>query len=152
MEIHLSTFVPGPIDRAFDLSVDIDAHLASMAHSNERAVDGVSTGMIALGESVTWKARHFGITWTMTNTITGWDRPRSFVDEQRRGPFRSFRHLHRFEPEGEGTRMVDEVVYAAPFKALGHAVDRLILNNYLRELIVVRNDFIVSQAANRSSE
>lgn len=151
MEIHLCTYVPGPVDLAFDLSVDIDAHLASMAHSNERAVDGVSTGLIALGESVTWKARHFGITWTMTNTITDWDRPRSFIDEQRRGPFRSFRHVHRFEPDGEGTRMIDEIVYAAPFKSLGNAVDRLILNEYLRGLIIIRNDFIVSQAAQGSS-
>ena len=36
------------------------------------------------------------ITWTMTSTITEWDRPRRFVDEQRKGPFKSFRHEHLF--------------------------------------------------------
>lgn len=34
---------------------------------------------------------YFGVTLTMTNTITGWYRPRTFVVEKRRGPFRSVR-------------------------------------------------------------
>jgi ligand-binding SRPBCC domain-containing protein len=147
MRISLSTFVPATTDRAFDLSIDIGTHIESMAHSGERAVDGVASGLIALGESVTWKARHFGVTWTMTSTITAWDRPHSFVDEQAKGPFKTFHHLHRFEPDGDGTRMTDEIDYTAPFGPLGSAVDRLVLNGYLRRLIVVRNDFIVAEAA-----
>ncbi len=147
MQIALSTFVPAPVERAFDLSIDIGTHLESMAHSGERAVDGVVGGLIALGESVTWKARHFGVTWTMTSTITAWDRPHSFVDEQAKGPFKTFHHLHRFEAEGDGTRMTDEIDYTAPFGPLGSAVDRFVLNGYLRRLIVVRNDFIVAEAA-----
>jgi ligand-binding SRPBCC domain-containing protein len=150
MKISLSTFVPSSTQRAFDLSIDIDTHLESMAHSGERAVDGVASGLIALGESVTWKARHFGITWTMTSTITAWDRPHSFVDEQAKGPFKMFRHLHRFEPEGDGTRMIDEIDYTAPFGPIGSAVDRMVLNRYLQRLIVARNDFIVTEAAKRS--
>ena len=150
MQIELSTFVAAPPEAVFDLSLDIGIHIDSMEKSGERAVDGVTKGMIELGESVTWKAKHFGVNWTMTSTITAWDRPTSFVDEQARGPFRHFRHVHRFAPEGDGTRMTDEIDYQAPFGFVGDGVDKLILNRYLRRLIEVRNAFIVDAAPGRT--
>lgn len=87
-----------PVDAttAFDLSLSIDVHAASFARTGERAIDGVQARIIGPGEFVTWRARHFGVTWTMTNAITAWDRPARFVDEQRSGPFKSFRHEHVF--------------------------------------------------------
>src|SRR5436190_2967426 len=112
---------------AFDLSLSIDAHRASFEHSGEQAVDGVTTGVIGLGEFVTWRARHFGFTWTMTSTITEWDRPRRFVDEQLKGAFKSFRHEHRFEPVERGTRVSDHVEFEAPFGMLGRVVERVVL-------------------------
>ena len=137
-----------PVDptTAFDLSLSIDAHLGSFEGSGEQAIGGVTAGVIGLGEFVTWRARHFGITWTMTSTITEWDRPRRFVDEQRKGPFRSFRHEHVFEPVEHGTRLMDHVEFEAPFRVLGRAVERLVLARYLRHLIDVRNTFLVTEA------
>lgn len=57
----------------FDVSLSIDAHIKSMAHSRERAIAGVTSGRIGLGETVTWRARHFGIWFTMTSKITALD-------------------------------------------------------------------------------
>lgn len=54
----------------FDLSLSVDAHLQSMAASGERAVGGVTAGMIGLGEQVTWRAVHFGIPFRMTSKVT----------------------------------------------------------------------------------
>ncbi len=45
--------IEAPPEAIFDLSLDIDAHMASMADSNERAVAGVTSGLIGLGEEVT---------------------------------------------------------------------------------------------------
>jgi ligand-binding SRPBCC domain-containing protein len=109
-------------------------------------VDGVTAGRIGMGEFVTWQARHFGITWTMTSTITEWDRPRCFVDEQREGPFRSFRHEHHFEPVEHGTRMRDNIEFEAPLGVVGRVAERLVLTRYLRHLIEVRNTFLVTEA------
>jgi ligand-binding SRPBCC domain-containing protein len=108
---------------AFDLSLDIGVHLDSMAGSGERAVGGVTSGLIGVGESVTWNARHFGISWRMTSTITSWDRPRSFVDEQARGPFH---HEHRFEPTDDGCPTTDGIVFRSPFGLLGNLVDTVV--------------------------
>jgi len=145
------TLMPIGAEAAFDLSLSIDAHVGSFADSGERAVAGVTAGVIGLGEFVTWRARHFGVTWTMTSTITQWDRPRCFVDEQRSGPFKSFHHEHRFEPVEHGTRLVDHVQFEAPLGILGRAVERLVLARYLRHLIDVRNTFLVTEATRLGS-
>lgn len=138
--------MPVDLETAFDLSLSIDVHLGSFEESGEQAVDGVTAGLIGLGEFVTWRARHFGITWTMTSTITEWDRPHRFVDEQRKGPFKSFRHEHVFEPHEHGTQLIDHVEFEAPLGVLGRVAERLVLARYLRHLIDVRNEFLVAQA------
>lgn len=121
----------------FDLALDIDAHVASMAQSSERAVAGVTKGRIGLDETVTWRARHFGIWWTMTSQITLLDRPTNFTDRQVRGPFRTFVHEHRFEQLATGSRMTDTITLASP--VLGSLAERLVLVPYLRRLFAKRN-------------
>lgn len=143
--------MPVAVDVAFDLALSIDMHMDSFAGSDERAVDGKVSGQIELGEFVTWQARHFGRTWTMTSVITEWERPHRFVDEQRAGPFTSFRHEHEFTTVRGGTRMIDRVEFAAPFGPIGRLAERLVLDRYLRKLIVVRNSFLID-AATRAGE
>jgi ligand-binding SRPBCC domain-containing protein len=41
------------------------------------------------------------------------------VDEQVRGPYRLWRHVHRFEADGDATKMIDEVHYALPLAPIG---------------------------------
>lgn len=55
------TELDAPPEAAFALSLDVGAHERSMAGTHERAVGGTTSGRIALGETVTWRARHFGI-------------------------------------------------------------------------------------------
>ena len=55
------TVINAPVGVVFELSLDVDAHLQSQARSRERAIAGVTTGTIGLGEQVTWRATHFGI-------------------------------------------------------------------------------------------
>lgn len=133
----LVTDTPMPAEALFDLSLDIDAHVASMAQSGERAVAGVTKGRIGLDETVTWRGRHFGIWWTMTSQITALDRPTHFTDRQVRGPFRTFVHEHRFEQLATGSRMTDTVTVASP--VFGSIVEKLVLVPYLRRLITKRN-------------
>jgi len=142
VSFQLVTSIAASPARVFDASLDIDAHLASMESSGEQAVDGVTSGLIGLGETVTWRAKHFGIVWKMTSTISALDAPHRFVDEQLRGPFKRFRHEHLFESEGSGTKMVDNIEFEAPLGPLGRIAERLVLRSYLPKLIVERNDFL----------
>ena len=134
------------VQEAFDRSRSIDAHTASMAASRERAVAGVTSGLIGLGEEVTWRAWHFGVPIRMTSRITHMEAPTGFVDEQVAGPFASFRHEHRFEPdERGGTVMTDRVRLAAPFAIVGRAAE-LVVGPYLRRLIERRNAYLRDSA------
>jgi hypothetical protein len=140
------TLLPVGIEVAFDLSLDIDAHVGSMTGSDERAVGGVTAGIIGLGEFVTWRARHFGVTWTMTSEITCWDRPDRFVDEQTKGPFKTFWHQHDFREVEGGTELHDTVRFEAPLGVLGTIAERAVLGRYMPHLIDVRNQFLVVEA------
>jgi ligand-binding SRPBCC domain-containing protein len=148
---QLETVIAAPIELLFDLARDIDAHQRGMAHSNESAVEGTTTGLIGLDETVTWRARHLGITWRLTSRITAFEPPTRFVDEQSSGPFKSFRHEHRFESVPGGTKMLDDWRHEAPLGLLGAVVDRLILGRYLRRELLIRNRALKREAEARAT-
>jgi ligand-binding SRPBCC domain-containing protein len=144
--IDVTTDIDAPVERVFDLARDLDLHTRSMAHTGERAVGGRTSGRVELGDTVTWRARHFGLWWSMTSRITEMDEPRGFEDVQERGPFAWYRHRHGFEPIDGGTRMHDRWEHRAPFGPLGWIVDRLVLGRYMRSLLVTRNAALKREA------
>lgn len=116
-----------------------------MHGSGERAIGGITSGEIGLGEQVTWSARHFGIRFRMSSVISAYARPTRFVDEQVRGPFAHWWHEHEFVSVGAGTLMVDRISFASPFGPIGRAVDRLLLSRYMTKLIARRNEWLVRE-------
>lgn len=140
--IRLETLIRAPAGLCFDLSRDIDAHVASTNGTHERAVAGVTSGLINLGESVTWEATHFFVRQRMTSKITAFERPRMFVDEMQRGPFKRWRHAHLFEEKNGATLMIDEVEYASPLGPLGRLADALFLERYMTGLLAGRNAYL----------
>ena len=140
--ITIETLVQASPECCFDAARDLDLHVASMAHTAERAVAGRMTGLIERGEEVTWEARHFGVRQRFTSKITAFDRPRHFRDAMTRGAFRSFVHDHFFAPVDGGTRIRDVLEFSSPFGIIGRIVDRLILTGYLRRLLLRRNEVV----------
>ena len=140
--IVLETRIPASARRCFDLSLSVDAHTASMAQSGEQVVSGVRSGAMALGDTVTWRARHFGVRFTMTSQITELDSPTRFVDEQVSGPFRRWWHEHVFEERDGATLMTDTVEFMSPLGPVGRLVDRLVLTRYLTRLLTERNRWL----------
>ncbi len=143
---RLATFIAAPIHRVFDLARDIGLHERSMAASRERAIAGRTSGPIELGETVTWRARHLGMWWTLTSCVTEVQAPSTFADEQAEGPFRWFRHRHTFHAVPGGTVMIDDWEHAAPFGPLGWIVDRLVLRRHMRRLLETRNATLKAEA------
>lgn len=144
--MRFETLISAPPVRVFDLSLDVDAHVASTPGSRERAIAGVTTGVLGDGDEVTWQAWHLGLRFRMTSRITAYERPHRFVDEQVRGPFARFRHEHRFEPHADGTLMVDDIRFDAPFGPVGRLAERLVLDGHLRRLIETRNAILAEMA------
>lgn len=161
--VRLETVIDAPPAACFALSLSVDAHTASMSGSAERVVGGVATGEMRAGETVTWRARHFGLPWRMTSRVSEYDAPHRFVDEQVTGPFSRWWHEHRFElverigraqPDGSATirivtRMTDVAEFEAPFGVLGRIAEQLVLRRYMRRLLQQRNRWLAEQLAQR---
>lgn len=144
------TRAPVSVDSLFAASLDIDAHVRSMNRSGEHAIAGVTSGQIGEGQTVTWRARHFGVWLSMTTRVSNISAPDYFFDEQLAGPFRSFRHAHRFFSDGSGVLMIDRISFESPM--LGVVAERIFLRPYLRYLIRMRNRHLVATAAQRHRE
>jgi len=128
--------------RCFDLARSVEAHTASARSTAERAVAGKTSGLLALGDEVTWRGRHCGVTQDFTSRITAFDPPVLFRDEMVRGAFASLVHDHTFTAIAGGTRMVDVVVYRAPFGPLGRLAEVTLLTAYLRRFLIARAEFL----------
>ncbi|TYP74203.1 SRPBCC family protein [Aquimarina intermedia] len=141
-EIKIKTIINAKRLIVFDLSRSIDLHKISTEHTNETAIDGKTEGLIELGEFVTWRAKHFGIYQHLTSKITKYDRPNSFTDEMVKGAFKSFKHDHYFKEVNGRTEMIDLFTYESPLGILGNIADSLFLENYIKRLLIKRNDTI----------
>ncbi len=137
----ISTAIAAPPDDCFLLSLSVDAHTRSMEGSREKIIRGVTSGSMILGDVVTWRAVHFSLPFRMTSSVTAYERPRCFVDEQVKGPFAHWWHEHVFTPTLSGTLMIDNE-YAAPLGPLGRAVDSIGLERYMRRLLHQRNAWL----------
>ena len=140
--IVLRTRVAAPPARCFDLARDVELHQQSTAASRERAVAGVTAGLLGASDEVTWEATHFGVRQRLTSRITEFDPPNRFVDEMVRGAFARFRHEHQFLSLPDGTEMVDIFDYTSPLGPLGRVADRLFLKRYMTRLLRERNAYL----------
>jgi ligand-binding SRPBCC domain-containing protein len=143
------TVIRAPIRRCFDLARSVEVHLAGNVHWGEEAeaLSGVTSGLVGLGERVTWRARHFGVRQRLTSEITVMDAPRYFQDTMVRGAFRFMQHDHFFRPLEDGsTEMKDVFCFAAPIPVLGRVAEALVLQRYMMGLLHERN-VVVKQVA-----
>lgn len=149
--IELTTRIRAPRERVFDLARDIDAHVASATGTDERPVEGKgkTTGLMELGDEVTWRARHFGVVQELTSRITLFDRPIHFRDSMVRGAFARFDHDHFFDVDdgvdvddggenGEVTIARDVFDFTAPLGPIGKIADVVFLERYMRRFLEER--------------
>lgn len=144
--IQLETIINAPVEICFDLSRSIDLHTVSTAQTKERAIAGVTKGLIGYNESVTWQATHLGIRQKLTSTITAYNRPFHFYDEQVKGVFKKIKHDHYFEEKDNAVLMTDVFLFESPLGLLGNIFNKIILTNYLKKFLFERNQLIKEYA------
>jgi ligand-binding SRPBCC domain-containing protein len=150
--IQIETKIAAPPERCFLLSLSMDLHVESTAQTSERAIAGVTHGLIGPNETVTWQGRHFGFLLTHETLISKYDRPHHFQDVMLRGMFKSFEHDHYFDPTSDGaTMMRDKLRFAAPLGLLGLIAEKLVLRSYLSDFLKQRNE-LIKQVAESSQE
>lgn len=90
------------------------------------------------GALIDYTIRLMGWRVSWRTVITEHDPPRRFVDEQLRGPYLHWRHIHTFEPADGGTLVKDQVFYAIPGGPLSGVAHTLYVRPRLEEIFNYR--------------
>ena len=126
----------------FDLARSVEMHEISTQHTCAKAVDGLTSGLAEIGDTVTWRAKHFGIYQKLTTELTQLEKPHYFVEVMVRGIFKKFQHEYSFEEQGGKTLMTDVFSFESPLGILGKIADILVLESYMKTLLDTRNEAI----------
>ncbi len=147
--IHLETNIEAPVELCYDLALTVEAHEDTIGGKGHgRAVAGVTSGRMKLGDTVTWEATHFGVRQRLTSRIVAAEpsyiregtKQAIFVDEMQQGAFKYWRHKHIFQSKMNGTLMIDKIEFAAPFGFIGRIVDALVLKEYMTRFLIKHNE------------
>ena len=109
--------------------------MATAGATGERPVGGVTSGLLGLGDQVTWSARHFGWRWQLTSRINAYDRPRHFRDSMVWGVFKRFDHDNEFEQRDGVTQVRDVFDFTSPLGPVGRVADALLVTRHMRTFL-----------------
>jgi ligand-binding SRPBCC domain-containing protein len=140
--INLITKIKAPIQTVFDASRNINIHQQSASKSSEKAIAGITSGLININETVTWRGKHFGLYLTHKSRITAMTLHDYFVDDMEFGCFKSFTHEHYFKDENGMTTMTDKIHYETPFGIFGKCFDYFFLKKHLTQFLLDRNKIL----------
>lgn len=106
---------------------------------NLKVTSKLSEEEVYTGQSMTYKVRPLlGIPLSWTTEITHVERLKLFVDEQKKGPYKLWRHEHHFREIGGGVEMIDYVTYELPFGVLGSVAHLLTAKAKLNQIFTYR--------------
>jgi ligand-binding SRPBCC domain-containing protein len=132
--------LPIPVAEAWDFFshpknlFELTPPALNLKFTNELFGDGMYPGQV-----ITYKVKPLlGIPLFWMTEITHIDKPRFFVDEQRRGPYALWHHEHHFKPIAGGTEMTDLVHYQLPLGVLGRLAHRLFVKKQLDTIFAYR--------------
>jgi ligand-binding SRPBCC domain-containing protein len=123
--LRAEQLVPRPLQEVFDFfsrAENLQELTPAWLHFK---ILSVNPSPIQKGTLIDYSLRWRVIPIRWTTEIVEWEPPHRFVDVQLKGPYKLWRHEHRFIAEGSGTRILDQVHYALPFGIAGriaHAV------------------------------
>ena len=128
------------IEIVFDAERNISLHTSTQRERGEKAVHGIVSGLIELGQEVEWEANHFGIRQRLRVRITQMEKPYYFRDDMVKGAFKTMYHEHLFEEVGPNQTVKRDVFcFSAPFGILGSLAERLVLKSYMTRFLRAKN-------------
>lgn len=147
--IEMKTWVPAPPEAVFAFSTS----LAGFREQFPFRLDWLGgPEQWAHGDVLDFKYRVAGLWFRHRATIVELEPGEAFTDVMERGFFRVFRHRHRFQPHGGGTRVTDAVEFSL---GLGDVMDRTVGRALLERTFRRRHDALkhhFSPGAHHASE
>lgn len=78
------------------------------------------------------KIKGFYILWT--SKIMEWDPPHQFIDQQEKGPYKKWRHLHQLTELAGGTVIKDVIDFEIPLGAIGYGATSWMVTKDLHDI------------------
>lgn len=103
-----------------------------------------------VGLKIDYRLRIRGFPARWQSEITAWEPPFRFVDEQRRGPYRTWHHEHRFEEKDGGTLCLDVIQYAAPGGPLRPWIERWFVRPDVERIFAYRRRVLAERFGGES--
>lgn len=104
-------------------------------------ITSLPSEQVYAGQIITYKVSIFPmIRSNWVTEITHVSEGRSFIDEQRSGPYRIWHHEHRFESKDDGVLMTDKVTYKLPLGFLGRLFHGLLVKPSLLGIFKYRSE------------
>jgi ligand-binding SRPBCC domain-containing protein len=97
---------------------------------------------IRKGTVISYRLRLHGIPLRWASEIVEWEPPYRFVDLQLRGPYKFWRHDHRFAACDGGTLISDRVNLVLPLGFLGQIAYRIKVRSDMQEVFTYRESRI----------
>lgn len=137
--LHREIWVPRPLAEVFEFF--------SLAQNLERLTPPwlrftILTPLpveVKAGAVIQYALRVRGLPLRWLTEIERWNPPFEFVDIQVKGPYKLWRHTHRFSEARGGTTIGDTVNYELPFGILGRVVHRLQVAGDVERIFEYRN-------------
>ncbi len=134
-QIRKEVWLPRPIDEVFDFFSDA-RNLERLTPPTLRfEILTPAPIRMAVGTRIDYKLRLRGVPIRWQSEITAWEPPYRFIDEQRRGPYRMWKHEHTFAESDDGVLAKDNVSYAVHGGAL---VNKLLVERDARKIFDYR--------------
>jgi ligand-binding SRPBCC domain-containing protein len=103
-------FVPAPVPDVFSFFADA-RNLEAITPPSLRFTVLTPAVVMRQGTRLDYRLQLRGIPFRWQSEITAWEPNERFKDEQRRGPYRYWRHVHLFRESEGGTLVEDGVEY-----------------------------------------
>lgn len=140
--LHRETWIPAPLPQVFDFFSRAE-NLAALTPPwlGFRILTPPPIQM-QQGARIAYKLRVHGLPIRWVTQIEQWNPPHAFIDVQLKGPYKLWRHTHRFVVIENGTLMADMVEIALPFGLIGSIAWRLRVRNDVKRIFDYRANAI----------
>jgi ligand-binding SRPBCC domain-containing protein len=122
--ISRETFIPRPLDEVFEFFSKAENLNTLTPPELSFSILTPLPVVMRPGTIIDYRIRLMNIPFKWKTLISRWEPGSAFVDEQLKGPYKKWIHLHSFEACEGGTKMMDRVEYDIPGGVLAYPVLR----------------------------
>ncbi|WP_290733108.1 TIGR01777 family oxidoreductase [Halobacteriovorax sp. JY17] len=135
-------WVKSPLEDVFQFFSDVK-NLETITPKNlSFKIVGMNTDQIKTGSLIDYKLKIHGIPAKWKTKINNFEKNKSFIDEQLKGPYSKWVHQHDFQSLKNGTLISDKIVYKVPFGILGNLVSGWFISRDVKSIFNYRNAVI----------